>query len=63
MSKKNEIADINNCAFNKVLNEFREWQREWDLYDKREVLKKPQTSDDFIKQLKSKYVIGFKDCC
>lgn len=74
MSKENEtlenlidgndfIADVSNCAFNKVLNEFRQWQREWDLYDKREILKKPQNSDDFIKQLKTKYVIGFKHCC
>jgi len=74
MSKENEtlenliegndfIADVSNCAFNKVLNEFRQWQREWDLYDKRETLKKPQATDAFIKGLKSKYVIGFKHCC
>ena len=74
MSKENEtlenlingndfIADVSNCAFNNVLNEFRQWQREWDLYDKRETLKKPQSSDDFIKKLRTKYVIGFKHCC
>jgi hypothetical protein len=57
------IADVSNCAFNKVLNEFRQWQREWDLYDKRETLKKPQSSDDFIERLRTKYVIGFKHCC
>jgi|GEM_PF-6011680 len=56
------IADISNCALGKVLNEFRQWQREWDLYDRREVLKKPQTSDDFVKQLKVKYVVVFKHC-
>lgn len=66
MSKENEnlnIADVSNCAFGKILNEFRQWQREWDLYDSRQTLKKPQSSDDFIKGLKSKYVIGFKHCC
>ncbi len=35
-----------------IRDEFRQWQRQWDLYDKRETLKKPQSSDDFIKQLK-----------
>jgi hypothetical protein len=74
MSKENEtlenliegndfIADVSNCAFGKILNEFRQWQREWDLYDSRQTLKKPQSSDGFIKGLKSKYVIGFKHCC
>ena len=47
----------------KILNEFRQWQRKWDLYDSRQTLKKPQSSDDFIKGLKSKYVVGFKHCC
>lgn len=66
MSKENEnlnIADVSNCAFSKILNEFRQWQIEWDLYDSRQTFKKPQSSDDFIKGLKSKYVIGFKHCC
>ena len=47
----------------KILNEFRQWQRKWDLYDSRQILKKPQSYDDFIKGLKSKYVVGFKHCC
>ena len=74
MSKENEtlenliegndfIADVSNCAFVKILNEFRQWQRKWDLYDSRQTLLKPQSSDDFIKGLKSKYVVGFKHCC
>ena len=74
MSKENEtlenliegndfIADVSNCAFGKILNEFRQWQRKWDLYDSRQILKKPQSYDDFIKGLKSKYVVGFKHCC
>ncbi|MFT6880880.1 MAG: hypothetical protein ACJARG_001814 [Arcticibacterium sp.] len=58
----NFIADISNCAFGEILNEFRQWQREWELYVSLQALKKPQSADDFIKGLKSKYVIGFKHC-
>jgi hypothetical protein len=58
----NFIADIGNCAFGEILNEFRQWQREWELYVSLQALKKPQSADDFIEGLKSKYVIGFKRC-
>ena len=38
-----------------ILNEFRQWQKKWDLYDTKQTLKKPQSSDDFIKELKKHY--------
>ncbi len=49
------IADVSNCALGKILNEFRQWQKKWDLYDTKQTLKKPQSSDDFIKELKKHY--------
>ena len=27
---------------------FRQWERQWDLFDKQKILKKPKTLDDFI---------------
>lgn len=32
---------------------FREWQRQWDLFDKQEILKKPKHLDEFIDELLS----------
>ena len=62
MERNDFITDASNCAFNKILNEFRQWQRKWELYHSQQTLKRPQKTDDFIKQLKSKYVVGFKHC-
>ena len=62
LTEQCNIANVSNCAFGKILDEFRQWQKEWDLYDSRQTLREPQSSDDFIKELKSKYVVGFKRC-
>lgn len=32
---------------------FRQWQRQWDLFDKQEILKKPKHLDEFIDELLS----------
>ena len=44
-----------------IRDEFRQWQRQWDLYDKRETLKKPQSSDDFIKEISELATFTKKD--
>ena len=41
----------------KILTEFaekfRQWQRQWDLFDKQEIIKKPKHLDEFIDELLS----------
>ena len=32
---------------------FRQWQRQWDLFDKQEIIKKPMHLDEFIDELLS----------
>lgn len=39
--------------------EFREWQRQWYLYDN-EVAPKPKSVDEFIKELRLKYTLTKK---
>ena len=56
------IPDVSHSAFRKIAEEFRNWQRQWDLLDKQEIRKKPMHLDEFIKELEQKYVVGFKYC-
>ena len=30
---------------------FRQWQRQWDLFDRQEIIKKPKNIDEFIDEL------------
>ena len=36
-------------SIEKLANSFRQWQREWDMYDNNTSTKKPKSFDDFIK--------------
>lgn len=50
-------SEKTNKPTRKMLTEFsekfRQWQRQWDLFDKRETLKKPKNLDEFIDELLS----------
>lgn len=35
--------------------QFRDWQRQWDLFDKKQILKKPKSIDVFIEDLLLQY--------
>ena len=37
-----------------LIRDFREWQKDWDLYTKLKT-NKPKTLDEFINHLKTKY--------
>ena len=56
------IPDVGHNAFHNIAEEFRKWQRQWDLFGKQEISKKPLHLDEFIKELEHKYVVGFKHC-
>jgi uncharacterized protein YozE (UPF0346 family) len=50
------VADVSD--FDSILNDFRQWQAKWDLYSNKKTFKKPESSDDFIVEMKSKYLIN-----
>lgn len=56
------IPNVSHSAFRNIAEEFRGWQRQWDLFDKQEIKTKPPHLDEFIKNLEQKYVAGFKHC-
>jgi hypothetical protein len=49
-------------AFHNIAEEFIKWQRQWDLFGKQEITKKPPHLDEFINDLEQKYVVRFKHC-
>ena len=50
------VADFSD--FDSILNDFRQWQAKWDLYSNKKTFKKPQSLNDFIVEMKSKYLIN-----
>lgn len=56
------IPNVSHSAFRNIAEEFRNWQMQWELFDKQEITKKPPHLDEFITTLEQKYVAGFKHC-
>ena len=51
---------VSRRALLSLAQEFRDWQREWNLYDIGQRLVKPKNVDDFVSELEQRYVADFK---
>lgn len=51
---------VSRRALLSLAQEFRDWQREWNLYDIGQRFVKPKNVDDFVSELEHRYVADFK---
>jgi len=47
-------------AFYNIAEEFRNWQRQWDLFSKQKGLNKPPHLDEFMEILEQRYIVEFR---
>jgi signal recognition particle GTPase len=57
LEKQLTLTDVSSSAFHNIAEEFRKWQRQWDLFGKQQITKKPPHLDEFINDLEQKYVV------
>lgn len=53
MSYSSKTNEPTRKMLTEFAGKFRQWQRQWDLFDKQETLKKPKCLDEFIDELLS----------
>ena len=53
MSYAEKVNKPNKETLENFAEEFRKWQRQWDLFDKQEIKAKPKHLDEFISDLLS----------
>ena len=51
MSYAEKVNKSNREELKKFSKQFREWQKQWDLFEKQEIKIKPKTLDTFINEL------------
>lgn len=54
--KKMRLGYVSSRSFTNIIEDFRQWQREWDLFNSRQTLILPEASDAFVKKIISKYI-------